>query len=170
MAGIEKKVMEEVLVESTPEGQSGLPPKAETVESRPEMAQEAPRPAPEKVSEAVPVPTPPVPAPTPVAPVVVAKDELTKEIEEVLSEDLGDIYKNLPPEKKEQFKAEGEKTAGLIRQMIEHGKFHGRKALNLIVRWLRLIPGVNKFFLEQESKIKTDKLYQLADDQKKKRV
>lgn len=94
------------------------------------------------------------------------KDDLTLEIEEVLSEDLEDIYQKLPPERQAEFKAEGEKTAGLIRQMIEKGKFHGRRAVQLIVKWLRLIPGVNKFFLEQESKIKTDKLAEIASQNK----
>ncbi|MEK9130706.1 MAG: hypothetical protein AAB429_01170, partial [Patescibacteria group bacterium] len=105
---------------------------------------------------------------TPVATsAVVVKDELTQEIEEVLAEDLEDLYQQLPPERQQKFKQEGEKAAGIIRQMIWHGKFHGRRILNLIVHWLKLIPGVNKFFLEQESKIKTDKLQALAEEHKK---
>ncbi len=167
MAELEKKMLE-VPMEATPEGQTGVPAKAETVESKPTM-HEAPRPAPERVSEVVPTPAPITPVPV-VAPVMMPKDELTREIEEVLSEDLGDMYKNLPPEKKEAFKQEGEKTASLIRQMIDKGKFHGRKALSLIIRWLKMIPGVNQFFLEQESKIKADKLNALAEEQKHKRV
>lgn len=153
---------------ASPEGQSGVPNKAETVESRP-VTDQSPSIASEQISEALPTIQA---ASTPVvasAPMVV-KDELTKEIEEVLAEDLEDIYKNLPPEKKQAFKAEGEKAAGLIRQMIDKGKFHGRKALALIVHWLKMIPGVNQFFLEQESKIKTDKLYQIVENQKNKRV
>lgn len=135
-------------------------------EAKPEVQAEAPRPAPEKISEQVPIP---VPVSTPVVAVapVVEKDELTQEIEEVLSEDLGDLYKNLPSDKKQQFKEEGEKTAGLIRQMMAKGKLHGRKVLGLIVRWLRLIPGVNKFFLEQESKIKADKIIAIAEEESK---
>ena len=46
--------------------------------------------------------------------------------------------------------------------MIETGKAVGRKILKLIRSWLKLIPGVNKFFLEQEAKIKTDKIVDLA--------
>jgi hypothetical protein len=36
-----------------------------------------------------------------------------------------------------------------------------KEVLKLIVIWLRFIPHVNKYFLEQESKIKTDKILDL---------
>jgi hypothetical protein len=35
--------------------------------------------------------------------------------------------------------------------------------LKLIREWLLIIPGVNKYFLEQEAKIKTDKIQQLYE-------
>ena len=78
------------------------------------------------------------------------------------------MYQQLPPEKRQQFKQEGEKAASLIRQMMEKGKIHTRKVLGLIRRWLQLIPGVNRFFLEQESKIKTDRLLLIEEEQKQK--
>jgi hypothetical protein len=165
MAEVEK-LIPEIPRESTPEGGKGVPAKAETVESKPTVP-EVVQPVPERVVEPVPAPTP---VAIPTAPVRHAptKDELTKEIEDVLAEDLGDIYKNLPPEKQQKFKEEGEKTATMIKQMIETGKFHGRKLVHMIIRWLKLIPGVNKFFLEQESKIKADKLIEIAEEQKRK--
>lgn len=112
----------------------------------------------------------PVSAPTPVAAIPAPKDELTQEIEEVLAEDLGEMYQKLPPDKKQQFKVEGEKAAGLIRQMMEKGKLHTHRILKLIRRWLRMIPGVNRFFLEQESKIKTDRILMIDEEQKQKRL
>ncbi len=140
--------------------------KAETRESKPSMPEAPPVqevPSAPEVQAAV--------SANPTAPLVTAepKDELTAEIEDVLSEDLGDLYKTLSGEKKREFKAEGEKTAGIIRKMIAHGKFHGHRILGLIVKWLKLIPGVNKFFLEQESKIKVDKIMMLAEDENKKK-
>lgn len=160
MADLEKKIM--------PEGPAKSPDRAkvETVESRP-TAPEALRPAEERIFEQVPVVQSPPTTPLKGREAEPLKDELTEEIEEVLSEDLGDLYKQLPLERQQKFKQEGEKTAGLIRQMIWHGQFHGRRILNLIIRWLKLIPGVNRFFLEQESKIKTDKLQILAEEHKK---
>jgi len=35
--------------------------------------------------------------------------------------------------------------------------------MELVYEWLRMIPKVNKFFLEQEAKIKTDKLLKYAE-------
>lgn len=100
------------------------------------------------------------------------KDELTQEVEEVLSDDLDELYKQLPSDRQRAFKAEGEKTAGLIAQMLAQGKVHVRRIVGLIRDWLKLIPGVNRFFLEQESKIKTDRIIQIAEEetQKQKRL
>jgi hypothetical protein len=42
-----------------------------------------------------------------------------------------------------------------------------RKLLTLIRRWLVLIPGVNKFFLEKEAKIKVEKIVNLAEKGRK---
>ena len=101
------------------------------------------------------------PAPTSV-PVPAQKDTLTQKIESVLEEDLGEVYKSMPPEKQAEFQKKGEEVAGKIRTMIETAKFSFRKALGLIRDWLKMIPGVNKFFLEQEAKIKADKISHIA--------
>ena len=115
--------------------------------------------APEVV--AAPQEAPPPPAPVAVAPAVSAKDPVTAQIEEVLSEDLTDAFLKMTPETQAQFKQKGEETAGKIREMIEQAKTNARKIFDLIRDWLKLTPGVNKFFLEQEAKIKTDKILRL---------
>ena len=97
-----------------------------------------------------------------------AKDELTQEVESVLEEDLEEMFDQLPPEKQQEFKDKGEETAGRIKQMIGSTKVKSRKIVHWIKDWLKMIPGINKFFLEQEAKIKTDKLLVLADEEKKK--
>jgi len=105
----------------------------------------------------------------PVTPPLV-KDRLHREIESVLEEDLEEIYKALPSDKQKQFHDEGEKTAASIRALlVHHTKKHARKILNLIKRWLRLIPGVNRFFLEQEAKIKTDKIVLVAEEEERRK-
>lgn len=151
-------------VESQPEAAPVATPE---VQPAPEAAPEEPEveaPAePEETPEQVPAAAP---APAPVVAPVVQKDELTKEVEQILSEDLEAIYKSLPADRRAKFKEEGEKTAGLIKQMIEHGKFHARRIVDLIRKWLSLIPGVNRFFLEQEAKIKADKLQMMAEQNK----
>lgn len=94
---------------------------------------------------------------------VYATEEREKEVEEVLSNNLEDIYLNMPPDKQKEFKAEGEKTAQEINTLLSKTKVKVKKIVALIKRWLSVIPGVNKFFLEQESKIKTDEIMKLKN-------
>jgi len=84
-----------------------------------------------------------------------------KEIEKTLESGLEDIYINMPQEKRSEFKRAGEETARKINKLLEQTRVKARKIVNLIKRWLSLIPGINKFFLEQEAKIKTDKIMKL---------
>ncbi len=86
------------------------------------------------------------------------KSEKLAGIEKVMSENLEDIFFGLDRQQQQIIKAEGEKTATQIEQLLEQGKAVAKKVLQLIRAWLHKIPGVNSFFLEQESKIKTDKI------------
>jgi len=95
------------------------------------------------------------------APVIT--DPFQKEVESVLTENIGDIYKQLPQDKKALFKQKGEEVASQITAMVKSGMLKIKKILHLIREWLLIIPGVNKFFLEQEAKIKTDKIQQLYE-------
>jgi hypothetical protein len=45
--------------------------------------------------------------------------------------------------------------------MLDKGKVNVKKVRDLIIKWLRIIPGVNRYFLEQEAKIKSDRLLEL---------
>ncbi len=95
-----------------------------------------------------------------------AKSEGLIKIEKILEEDLEEFYFSMPEEKRAEFKAKGEEAASKIEQMVEAGKIVARKILKLIRAWLKLIPGVNKFFLEQAAKIKTDKVMAMAEKEK----
>lgn len=88
-------------------------------------------------------------------------DPLTAEVEEIMSEDLGTEYAKLTPQQRIVFRREGEKAASKIRILLEHARVKAKSIIEIIRRWLRLIPGVNKFFLEQEAKIKADKILAL---------
>ena len=85
-----------------------------------------------------------------------------KEIEKILEKDLGDIYVNLPPSAQQQFKIVGEETAVKINELFNKGKLKLKKIIDLVRGWLTLIPGVNRFFLEQEAKIKADEILKLS--------
>jgi hypothetical protein len=92
------------------------------------------------------------------APRPLPKDVILIEVESILSENIAVLYKNLPAEKKQIFKNRGEQVATQINAMIKSGLLRIKKILELIREWLIIIPGINHFYLEQESKIKADKI------------
>lgn len=83
------------------------------------------------------------------------------EIDRILSAGLEDIFINLPPRDQEKFKATGEETVTKINLLLDGAKIKVKKIVELIRRWLATLPGVNRFFLEQEAKIKTDRILRL---------
>jgi len=120
-------------------------------------------------------PPPPITIPTPpkevIAPPKIEKSPTLIEIEQILSENLDDLYNSLTAEQKLIFRKKGEETASKIETLIQEIKINVKKILTLIRDWLlmlaRMIPGVNKLFLIQESKVKTDKILNLAERKRK---
>jgi len=90
------------------------------------------------------------------------KSEFLLEIENILADGLGDIYDRLDPPDKIKFKNKGEEVARRIERVIAAGKIKIKQILSWIKSWLKFIPGVNRFFLEQEAKIKTDRVLALS--------
>ncbi len=82
-----------------------------------------------------------------------------QEIECILEEGLRELYLNMPHEIQPSFKKKGEETAekiiGLIRENTKNIIW---KIIKLISEWLRMIPNVKEYFVEQEAKIKADKI------------
>ena len=104
--------------------------------------------------------------PAPVAaPQAAVKNPVLEKIEDILEEDLEQIYFQMPPNKQAEFTKAGEETASKINLLLQGVKIQVRKILDLIIRWLKIIPGINKYFLEQEAKIKTDELLKLRAEQ-----
>lgn len=134
-----------------------------------EVSKEAPA---VEIPEKPPVPEgqfPKLPAPLKLPPPPKARpeDPILAQIEAILEEDIGPIYAAMSPEAKSKFKAKGEEVAQVIRAMIERAKVKANKVLKLIRDWLKLIPGINRFFLEQETAIKTQKIIAVAKSGKK---
>jgi len=90
-----------------------------------------------------------------------AKDPITLDIEKVMEQDLADAYKELTPTQKQAFKIKGEETAWEIRTLLKSTHIKVKNIFRLILEWLKMLPGINRFFLEQEAKIKTDKIIAL---------
>ncbi len=116
------------------------------------------------------VPVTPI-APAGAAPVAdtkpaIIEDEVMVEVEKILEEGLGDYVATLPEEAKERFLAKGRDVASELSGMVRVFKVEVRRTLQLIRDWLLTIPGVNKFFLEQEVKIKTDRILGLSQQRK----
>jgi len=88
----------------------------------------------------------------------IQKSPLLLEIESIMEENLREIYQNMPDELKIRFNSEGEKTAGEIKNLMQSLKATTKKLIDILKKWLLIIPGINKFFLEQEAKIKADKI------------
>lgn len=84
-----------------------------------------------------------------------------KQIEKILEKNLEDVYLNMPLAKQREFKIAGEQAARAINTLLNQAKTGLKKIIDLIKKWLLIIPGVNKFFLEQEAKIKTDEIIKL---------
>lgn len=84
-------------------------------------------------------------------------------IDNILAEGLNEIFLKMKPDEQKIFKQKGEETVTKINELLNKTKLKVKKIIELIKRWLRLIPGINKFFLEQEAKIKADKIMKMKD-------
>lgn len=105
----------------------------------------------------------------PTAQVPEAKTPERMEIEKILSDGMSELYQTMTPQQQEAFRLKGDETATAIEQMVHNLKASTRKVVSLIRDWLQLIPGVNKYFLEQESKLKTDEIVKYQRKVKKER-
>jgi len=104
----------------------------------------------------------------PVTPVTAApaKDQVLQNIETILEEDLEQIYFSMNSAQQKQFKKQGEKAAIKIMDLLKKAHVNIKKIINVIREWLKLIPGINRFFLEQEAKIKADKIIEIKNQNK----
>lgn len=123
---------------------------AESFESGKQIAREAAAPAStaaQDASQAFPLDRPFVDA-----------DPELKAIEDILAEGMEEFFLHLDAKGKWEFKTKGEETAGKIKTILHAGAYKIKDIVRLIAIWLRGLPGVNRFFLEQEAKIKADRI------------
>lgn len=88
-------------------------------------------------------------------------DPVTREIETILEEGLERTYAELDEATKQEFRVKGEETASAIRKLLDGATIQARRVVRLIIGWLRILPGLSRFFIEQEAKIKTDRVLAL---------
>lgn len=92
---------------------------------------------------------------------VAPPDEVTLEVEKILEADLGEYVQALPEEVRLRFQKKGQEVASEVAKMVRDLHVQAKRVLTLIRDWLLSLPGLNKFFLEQEAKIKTDQMMEL---------
>lgn len=86
------------------------------------------------------------------------RDAVTRQVETIMEEGLKDAFQALTPIQKQEFKIKGEETSRKIRDLLRGAHIKVKKIFRLLLDWLKLLPGVNRFFLEQEAKIKADRI------------
>lgn len=158
--GLEGSGLQERMPESTAPAEGGVERRegasveqgAEKVSAQSAAMEAGPTTVPTKpsVSASVPQPAP--------------KDGVTKRVEEILEDGMGELYASLPPDAKPLFRKKGEEAASRISEMVRTAKVQVSHILQLIRAWLLTIPKVNKYFLEQEAKIKTDEIVEYAKE------
>lgn len=90
-----------------------------------------------------------------------SNDITLSRVESILAEGLDNIFLSMDAGQQRQFKIKGEETSQKIALLLQKAKIKAQEISNLIVQWLRLVPRINKHFVEQEAKIKTDKIIKL---------
>ncbi len=80
-----------------------------------------------------------------------------------MEEGIRESYEKLSPIAQQEFKIKGEEAADKISELLNATKIKVKKIFRLILEWLFMLPGVNRFFLEQEAKIKTDRIINLKN-------
>lgn len=101
--------------------------------------------------------------PLPVSPVNDWQKKRAAAIDDILAEGLNEVFLKMKPEEQVAFKKAGEETVTKINKLLLETKVKVNKVVELIRRWLKLIPGINRFFLEQEVKIKADKIMKIKN-------
>lgn len=102
------------------------------------------------------------------APQARPKTEARTKLEGIMTTGLADMYRTMTPQEQAAFRKRSMETATALEEMMTNFKATARKVAKLIHGWLSSIPRVNRFFLEQETKLKTDEIMALQRDLKKK--
>jgi hypothetical protein len=141
-----------------------LPPlHPEQIASVEEKAEKAPF-APEKSQEILKAGETVSAATRAVTPVTLSyQEQRAQAIDLILSEGLNEVFLKMNAAQQQEFKKRGEETVKKINTLLDKTKIKAGKIIDLIRAWLKLIPGINRFFLEQEAKIKADKIIKVKD-------
>ena len=83
---------------------------------------------------------------------------ILQQVEEILSNNMDKAFLSMDVATQHKFKTKGEQTGRQITSLLQKGKATVQKITSLILEWLRIIPQVNKHYIEQEAKIKAENI------------
>lgn len=95
------------------------------------------------------------------ADVTTPPDEVAEDVQKILEDGLEEAVVAMSADAKERFFQKGKEIGALVAEMVRTYKVEVKRVLRMLKEWLTTIPGVNRFFLEQEAKIKTDRILEL---------
>lgn len=86
------------------------------------------------------------------------QSNIAEDVESILSKDLDNVFLSMDAGTQQEFKKKGEETTKAIVVLLQSTKVKVKKIINLIISWLRIIPGINKYYIEQEAKIRAEEI------------
>lgn len=116
------------------------------------------------VPESLALPTETVSLPQTPSPAISSAATVEGRLRQILSEDMAELLTALPADKKFEVQTEGLKTIAQIQKLLKQAHLQIRKIFQLIWQWLKRIPGLNRFFLEQEAKKKTEEILEIEEE------
>ncbi len=90
--------------------------------------------------------------------IVSNQSEKEKNIEGILAKGLDTVFLSMDAGTQQEFKKKGEEVSKEIVVLLQKAKLRVKKIINLIAGWLKIIPKANKYYIEQEAKIKTEEI------------
>lgn len=96
------------------------------------------------------------------------KDPLFEAVEDILERELRPLYDAMPKAKQDLFRAVADRTTQKIRDDIAAGKLNRHRTMKWIGEWLSVIPQVNRYWIGQERKNRTDDLFDLQEREQRK--
>ncbi len=88
-----------------------------------------------------------------------------EKVESILAKDMDKVFLSMDVATQAKFKIKGEETAVAITALLQKSKIQVKKIIFLIIGWLRLVPSINKYYLEQEAKLKAEEIIRLHRNQ-----
>ncbi len=102
-----------------------------------------------------------MPATTSSAPRATGDVIILAKVEGILAENMDNVFLSLDSSSQVNFKIKGEETAKKIIILLSQAKVKIKDIINLIINWLKVIPRINRYYLEQEAKLKADAIWRL---------